>query len=109
MAKQSGDCVSVQLHAPGFVEAIGIGGNAISVAKKSDVQRTAKDSLVRSEPLKSLFRCDRQRLIRYRAFGRPQPGGLHAKNSFMIFAGTLQLFARIFRTPLGAARDRRPR
>src|SRR5260370_12177768 len=54
-AKQSRGIVSGQLHAPGLVEAPGIGGNAVAIAKKSDVQRTAKYSLVRSEPLESLF------------------------------------------------------
>ena len=109
IAKQSRNAISAQLHAPGFVEAIGISGNAISIAEKSDIQRAAKDSLVRSKPLKSFFRGNRQRLIRDGAFGRPQPGGLPAKNSFVIFARTPQLFARIFWTPVGAARERSPR
>src|SRR6266436_8043591 len=106
IAKQSCNAISSQLHSPGFVKTIGISGNTVSVAEKSDVQRAAKDSLVRSEPRESFFRGNRQRLVRDRAFGRPQTGGLHAKNYFVVFAGKLQLLARIFRTPVSAARER---
>jgi len=53
IAEQSRNAISAQLHAPGFVEAIGIGGNTISVAEESDIQRAAKDALVGSKPLKS--------------------------------------------------------
>ena len=95
------------MHIPRFVKAIGVGGNAISVAEKSHVQSAAKDSFVRAEPPESFFRGNRQRLVGDRAFGRPKAGGLHAKNSFVILAGKLQLFARIFGTAVRAARERR--
>jgi len=55
IAKQTHNAISSQLHAPGFVEALGIGRNAISVAEEGDVQRAAKDTFIGSEPLKSLF------------------------------------------------------
>src|SRR5260370_31181463 len=56
IAKQSGDRVSGQLHAPGFVEAIGIGGKAPFVAEKNHAPPTAKHSLSPSEPHKYPFR-----------------------------------------------------
>ena len=109
IAKQTHNAISSQLHAPGFVKALGIGRNAISVAEEGDVERAAKDTFICSEPLKSFLRGNGQRHVRYRAFGRPHPRGLHAKNSFVILAGKSQLFARIFRTPVSAARKGRPR
>src|SRR6266478_583996 len=71
IAKQSRDGFSRELHAPGFVEAIGVGGNAISVAEEPDVERAAKDAFVGSEPLEAFFGGNGQSLIGDRAFGGP--------------------------------------
>src|SRR5258708_21032294 len=109
ISKQSGDAIRANLHAPGFVEAIGVGGDAIAVAEKGDVQRATKDTFVSAEPLEAFLCGDGQRLVGDRAFGRPKSGGLSAKESFVIRAGKLQLLARIFRTAIGAARERRAR
>src|SRR6266446_7959534 len=96
IAKQAADAVRSNLHAPRLVEAIGVGGNAVGVAEKPDVQRAAEDSFIRAEPLEAFFRGNGQRLVGDGAFRRPQTGGLHAKNSLMVFAGKPQLFAGIF-------------
>src|SRR5260370_17235863 len=48
-------------------------------------------------------------MIGYRALGRPLAGGLRSKYSFVIFASKPQLFARILRAAVGAARERRGR
>src|SRR5216683_312965 len=109
IAKQSRDGFSRELHAPGFVEAIGVGGNAISVAEEPDVERAAKDAFVGSEPLETFFGGNGKRLIGDRAFGGPQTGRLRAKNSFVIFTSKVQLFARVFGTAEGAARERSAR
>src|SRR5258707_11653803 len=96
IAKQASDAVRSNLHVPRLVEAIRVGGYAVGVAEKPDVQRAAKYSFIRAEPLKAFFRRNGQRMVGDGALRRPQTGGLHAQNSFMIFAGKLQLFARLF-------------
>ena len=107
VTEQTGNSVRGELHLPGSVEPIGVGGNAIAVAEESDVERAAKDSFIGSKPAKALFGGDGERLIGNRTFGRPQAGGLRAKNSLVILARKTQLFARIFVTAVGAAREGR--
>src|SRR5258708_26265427 len=63
IAKQSRNAISAQLHAPGFVEAIGIGGNALSLPEESDLQNSAQDSPPRSQTPKTLFPRHPQRLL----------------------------------------------
>src|SRR5260370_9753088 len=109
IAKQASDAVRSNLHIARLVEAVGVGGSAVGVAEKADVERTAENSFIRAEPLKAFFRGNCQRLVGDGAFRRPQTGGLHAKNSLMIFAGKPQLFAGIFGMAVGASGERRPR
>jgi hypothetical protein len=107
IAKQAGNAVWTNLHVPRFVESIGVGGHAIAIAKKGHIQRAAEDPFVGAEPLEAFLGGDGEGLIRDRTFGGPQSRGLHAKHSFVVAAGTLQLLARIFRTAVGASRERR--
>src|SRR5260370_23253742 len=105
IAKQASDAVRSNLHIPRLVEAVRVGGNAVGVAEKADVQRTAENSFIRAEPLKAFFRGNCQRLVGDGAFRRPQTGGLHSKKSLLIFAGKPQMFSRTFGTWARASRD----
>src|SRR5260370_29638389 len=109
IAKQASDAVRSNLHIARLVEAVGVGGSAVGVAEKADVERTAENSFIRAEPLKAFFRGNCQRLVGDGAFRRPQTGGLPPKNSLMIIAGKPQLFPGILRVTVGAAPDARPR
>src|SRR6266481_5135878 len=106
IAEQSGDSLSCQLHAPRFVQAIGVRGNSVGVAEKTDIERAAENAFVGAEPFESLFGGDGQGLIGDGAFRGPESGGLHAKKSFVISARTLQLFARVFGVAKCPARER---
>src|ERR1700674_1854830 len=107
IAKKSGNALRTELHAPRFVEPVGVGGNPVAIAEKADVERAAEDSFVGTKPFESFFSCDGEGLIRDGAFGRPQPGGLHSKNLFVILARKLQLLASVFRAAEGPPRKRR--
>src|SRR5260370_3799500 len=107
IAEQAGDAAA-QLQAPGFVEAVGVGGQAVGIAKESDVQGPPKYAFICSEPLETFFGCESQRLIRYRTFRRPEARRLRFEHSFMVAARPLQLFASIFRAAIRAPRQSRP-
>src|SRR5579862_1361533 len=112
VAEKAGDIacpVRPHLNAPGFVEAVSVGGDAVRITEKSDVERAAEDALVGAEPLKSFFSSDGKRLIGDGTFRRPKSGRLHTKNSFVISASALELFARIFGMAVRATRQRRAR
>src|SRR5258705_7140281 len=72
IAEQSGDSLSGQLHAPRFVQAIGVRWNSICVAEESDVERAAENAFVGSEPFESLLGGDGQRLIGDGTFRGPE-------------------------------------
>ncbi len=87
IAKKSRDRFPPELHAQWFVQTFRIRRNPLGITKESSVQRSAENTFIRAKPLKSFFSGDGQRLIRNRAFGRPEPRGLRSKHALVKFAG----------------------
>src|SRR6516225_4738146 len=107
VAEKAGDGLTASIDSPWLVQTLRICRQAMSIPKKSDVQRAAKDSFIRAKPFEPLFGGDGQRLIRDGAFRRPQSCWGNAKHALMIFARTPQLLAGVFRMFVSPSRKRR--
>src|SRR6267378_3802882 len=69
IAEQAGDGVRTVGDTPRFVKAVGVGGNAVSVAKKSDIEGAAENAFIGAKPFEPFFGSDGERLIGDRTFG----------------------------------------
>src|SRR6266481_1102539 len=106
IAEEAGNAVRSDLDLPRFVETIGVGRDAVGVAEKSDVEGTAEDTFIGTEPAEAFLGGDGKCLVGDGAFRGPQASRLGAKNALVILAGELQLFAGVFGTAIGATRER---
>src|SRR5215472_632745 len=108
IAEQPGDGLFAELNAPGLEQTVGIGWNAVRIAKEAHIQRPAKHAFIRAEPLKTFLGCDGKGLMGDGALGWPNACWLHAKRFLMILARELQLLAGVFGPAERAARKRSP-
>ncbi len=107
IAKDAGDFAFAETYSQRRVQAIGIRGHAFAVAAETDIQRAAEHAFVAREPAKAQFGGDGKRVVRDRAFRRPEADGRRAKEALVIGPRANELLAGVFRMAERGAWQRR--